>query len=82
MPLWVNRKKDKIMARITIEDCFKRIRNRFTLTLIAARRARQIANGSPALIDDINRDKPTVLALREIAAGKVGAEILVKGRTS
>jgi DNA-directed RNA polymerase subunit omega len=69
------------MARITIEDCLRRIPNRFRMTLAAAHRARQIANGSAALIDNsVNKDKPTVLALREISAGKVGAEILNRTR--
>lgn len=69
------------MARITVEDCLRRIPNRFQLTLAAAYRSRQIANGSAPLIDDVSRDKPTVLALREISAGKVGTEILNKSRS-
>jgi DNA-directed RNA polymerase subunit omega len=68
------------MARITIEDCLHRIPNRFHLTLAASYRARQIANGSTPLVEDIGRDKPTVVALREISAGKVGVEILNKSR--
>lgn len=63
------------MARITIDDAMKRIPNRFELTLAATYRARQIANGATPLVDP-NRDKPTVVALREIAAGKIGADIL------
>jgi DNA-directed RNA polymerase subunit omega len=63
------------MARITVDDCLKRIPNRFQLTLAATYRARQLAQGgSPQL--EANRDKPTVIALREIAAGKVGVEML------
>ena len=69
------------MARVTIEDCLQRIPNRFHLTLAASFRSRQIANGSTPLIDDADHDKPTVLALREISAGKVGVEILNKNRT-
>ena len=65
------------MARITIEDCLERIPNRFELTLAATNRARQITSGSTALVDP-DRDKPTVIALREVAAGKVGAEMLHK----
>ncbi|MBI3150152.1 MAG: DNA-directed RNA polymerase subunit omega [Betaproteobacteria bacterium] len=65
------------MARITIDDCLKRIPNRFELTLTATYRARQITTGSPPMLE-ADRDKPTVIALREIAAGKVGVEILVK----
>ncbi|MFT3735667.1 MAG: DNA-directed RNA polymerase subunit omega [Rhodocyclaceae bacterium] len=63
------------MARITIEDALHRITNRFELTLAATYRARQIASGSTPLVEG-DRDKPTVIALREIAAGKVGREIL------
>jgi DNA-directed RNA polymerase subunit omega len=65
------------MARITIEDALKLIPNRFELTLAATYRARQLANGSTPLLDQ-NKDKTTVLALREIAAGKIGADILTQ----
>ncbi|MEK9770093.1 MAG: DNA-directed RNA polymerase subunit omega [Betaproteobacteria bacterium] len=65
------------MARITIDDCLKNIPNRFELTLAASIRARQISIGNSPLVDE-NHDKPTVLALREIAGGKVGIEILGK----
>ncbi|MCK5717914.1 MAG: DNA-directed RNA polymerase subunit omega [Thiomargarita sp.] len=58
------------MARLTVEDCLKHIDNRFDLVLFASKRARQIAMGAPALVATEN-DKPTVLALREIAAGKI-----------
>ena len=68
------------MARITIEDCLKRIPNRFQLTLAATYRARQITNGAQPMLE-ANRDKPTVIALRELAGGKYGAEILNKGQT-
>ena len=63
------------MARITVEDCIEKIPNRFELVLVATRRARQIAHGSPLLIHH-ERDKPTVIALREIADGKVDKTIL------
>ena len=66
------------MARITVYDCMKTITNRFELTLAATYRARQIANGGSPMVD-AGRDKPTVVALREIALGKVGLEILNKG---
>jgi DNA-directed RNA polymerase subunit omega len=69
------------MARITVEDCLDRIPNRFDLTLAAAYRARQLANGSTPLVEHAGRDKPTVLALRELAAGKIGIEILNRVRT-
>ena len=66
------------MARITVEDCINRIPNHFNLTLAAAYRARQLANGSMPLVDDIRNNKPTVTALREIADDKVGLEMLKK----
>lgn len=57
------------MARITVEDCLQVIDNRFELVMMAAKRARQLANGVEAKLDNsIADDKPTVLALREIAA--------------
>lgn len=65
------------MARITIEDCLDKIPNRFELTLAATNRARQITAGSAPLLE-ADRDKPTVIALREVAAGKVGIEMLHK----
>ncbi|MFC2506929.1 MAG: DNA-directed RNA polymerase subunit omega [Kingella sp. (in: b-proteobacteria)] len=64
------------MARITVEDCLPHIPNHFDLTLAAARRARQLENGTQPLVDDIRHNKPTVTALREIAAGQIGSEIL------
>jgi DNA-directed RNA polymerase subunit omega len=67
------------MARITVDDCMKHITNRFELALVATYRARQIANGATPLVEP-NRDKPTVIALREIALGKVGKEILNRGK--
>jgi DNA-directed RNA polymerase subunit omega len=63
------------MARITVDDCMKGITNRFQLTLAATYRARQLAQGGTPLVE-ANRDKPTVIALREIAAGKIGLEML------
>ncbi len=68
------------MARITVDDCIKLIPNRFEMTLAATYRARQLANGAQPMIDS-TRDKPTVIALREMAAGKYGAEILNKSPT-
>lgn len=71
------------MARITVDDCLENIPNRFELTLVAAYRARQLANGSELLVQrGSNKDKPTVLALREIAAGKIGTDILNRGNKS
>lgn len=68
------------MARVTIEDCIKQIPNRFQMTLAATYRARQIAMGSTPLVE-VDRDKPTVLALRELAEGKYGVEILHRSQT-
>jgi DNA-directed RNA polymerase subunit omega len=68
------------MARVTIDDCIKLIPNRFQLTLAATYRARQLTLGSTPLVD-AGRDKPTVVALREIAAGKVGLEVLTRGQS-
>lgn len=68
------------MARITVDDCLNRIENRFDLTLAAAYRARQIEHGSSPQLDNTGRDKPTVIALREMAAGLVGVEILTRHR--
>jgi len=63
------------MARITVEDCLSRIPNRFQLTLAATYRARQLAQGAEPLVDAA-RDKPTVTALREVASGRIGVEML------
>ncbi len=61
------------MARITVEDCLENVDNRFELVLTATKRARQIAHGADPLVPEEN-DKPTVLALREIADGVIDAE--------
>jgi DNA-directed RNA polymerase subunit omega len=65
------------MARITVDDCLKHIPNRFEMSLAATYRARQISNGAQPMMES-NRDKPTVIALRELAAGKYADEILNK----
>jgi DNA-directed RNA polymerase subunit omega len=65
------------MARITVEDCLEKIPNLFQLVLVAAKRARQLANGAHAMVDWEN-DKPTVVALREIADGHINEEILTQ----
>ncbi len=64
------------MARITVEDCLKKVPNRFELVLTASERTRQLITGSIARVD--NKDKPTVIALREIAKGEVTAEEMLK----
>ena len=63
------------MARVTVEDCLPAVKNRFDLVLVASRRARKLALGATPLLEAEN-DKPTVIALREIAAGLINAEIL------
>jgi DNA-directed RNA polymerase subunit omega len=63
------------MARITVEDCLNNIDNLFDLVLLSAKRARQLANGADARVEWEN-DKPTVVALREIADGKVTMDLL------
>jgi DNA-directed RNA polymerase subunit omega len=63
------------MARVTVEDCLDNVDNRFNLVLVASKRARQLANGKDATLDWEN-DKPTVVALREIAEGNITAAIM------
>lgn len=67
------------MARITVDDCLDNIENRFDLTLAAAYRARQLASGATPFVEG-GRHKPTVVALREIAGGHVGKEVLKRGK--
>lgn len=63
------------MARITVEDCLDNINNIFEMVLVAAKRARRIAHGADPMVE-VENDKPTVLALREIADGLVSPAIL------
>ncbi len=63
------------MARITVEDCLKQIPNRFQLAMVAAKRAKQLYKGGAPLIENKANNKKIVLALREIAAGKIEYEI-------
>jgi len=63
------------MARVTVSDCLEQIDNRFDLVLLASRRARQIMEGAEATVE-LENDKPTVVALREIAAGNISEEVL------
>ena len=67
------------MARITVEDCLSRVANRFELVLIATKRARQLAMSAAEPTVPWQNDKPTVVALREIAHGYVTAETLIEG---
>lgn len=62
------------MARITVEDCLKKIPNRFQMVLTAAYRARQLSQGHAPMVDA--KDKCTVTSLREIAEGRVGVDLL------
>jgi len=61
------------MARITVEDCLEHVENRFDLVMLASRRARQISQGAEPLVPAEN-DKPTVIALREIAENLINSE--------
>lgn len=63
------------MARITVQDCLENVDNRFELVLTASRRARQVSLGAEPRVPREN-DKPTVIALREIADGLIGREVL------
>ena len=65
------------MARITVEDCLKKAPNRFELVLAAAQRARKLTTGTVVPRVD-NKDKPTVIALREIAKGEISVEDMLK----
>ncbi len=64
------------MARITVEDCLDKVDNRFQLVMISSKRARQIQTGGKDPLVPIDNDKPTVIALREIAEGLVDSSIL------
>ena len=63
------------MARVTVEDCLDNVDNRFQLVLVATKRARQLVAGAEPCVE-VENDKPTVLALREIADGYVTNDIL------
>ncbi len=63
------------MARITVEDCLENIDNIFEMVLVAAKRARRVAHGADPMVE-LENDKPTVIALREIAEGLVTPSIL------
>ena len=66
------------MARVTVEDCLDKVENRFELVLVAAKRAHQLNSGGYRTTLDAGKDKPTVLALREIDAGLIDASILTE----
>ena len=66
------------MARVTVEECLDKVENRFELVLVAAKRAHQLNSGGFRSTLDVGKDKPTVLALREIEAGLIDASILTE----
>ena len=68
------------MARITVEDCIHAIPNRFQMMLAATYRARQITSGATPMVE-ADRDKPTVIALRELSQGLYGLEMLNRSKT-
>ena len=65
------------MARITVEDCLENVDNRFELVMVSSKRSRQLQTGGKDPLVSVDNDKPTVLALREIAEGLIDASILV-----
>ena len=67
------------MARVTVEDCLEHVANRFELVLLASKRARQLTRGVTPLLD-WDKDKPTVVALREIAAGILSEETVAQAQ--
>ncbi len=66
------------MARVTVEDCLEHVDNRFELVMLAAKRAREIAIRGAQPMVEWDNDKPTVVALREIAEGLINKDILYK----
>lgn len=65
------------MARITVEDCLENVDNRFELVMVSSKRARQLQTGGKDPLVPVDNDKPTVVALREIAEGHIDASILL-----
>ena len=66
------------MARVTVEDCLENVANRFELVMVASKRARQMATGGKDPMVEEESDKPTVIALREIAEGHITPDILAR----
>jgi DNA-directed RNA polymerase subunit omega len=66
------------MARVTVEDCLENVANRFELVMVASKRSRQLATGGKEPMVQEESDKPTVIALREIAEGFITADILTR----
>lgn len=70
------------MARVTVEDCLEKVENRFKLVLLAAKRAHQLEMGTADPLVPLDNDKPTVLALREIAAGFDMARVITESENA
>lgn len=70
------------MARVTVEDCLDHVDNRFELVMLSTKRARQIANGGKEPFVEWENDKPTVVALREIAEGLVSEDVIKREEIS
>ena len=68
------------MARVTVEDCLEKVDNRFLLVMLASKRVKSLYKGARTQINNKDENKNVVIALREIAAGKVGLEILNRGQ--
>ena len=66
------------MARVTVEDCLENVANRFELVMVASKRARQMATGGKDPLVEEESDKPTVIALREVADGLITPDILAR----
>ncbi|EXF44878.1 DNA-directed RNA polymerase subunit omega [Pseudomonas sp. BAY1663] len=66
------------MARVTVEDCLDNVDNRFELVMLATKRARQLATGGKEPKVGWENDKPTVVALREIASGLVDYDVIAQ----
>ena len=66
------------MARVTVEDCLENVENRFELVMLASKRARQLATGGKDAKVAWENDKPTVVALREVAEGRVTNAIMAE----
>lgn len=64
------------MARVTVEDCLDQVENRFELVLVGAKRARQLVRGETPTVDEDN-DKPTVIALRELAEHNIKPDVIM-----
>ncbi|MEA1990419.1 MAG: DNA-directed RNA polymerase subunit omega [Pseudomonadota bacterium] len=64
------------MARVTVEDCLTQVENRFELVILSSKRARQLANGAEATLS-WDKDKPTVMALRELAENTIDGEVVM-----